>query len=171
MEVKFQPIIERDVDKLQSIALSTFTHAYRHLNTVANFNWYINRAFNKKQLLSEIQNEESFFFFATLNSNIIGYLKLNIGSSQTEPLGSECMELERIYLIDKYQRKGIGKNIIEFAMNQTKEHSKSVLWLGVWDKNPGAIAFYEKVGFTRSGSHIFKFGSEDQIDIIMQKTV
>ena len=108
MAIKFRPIEESEVDQLRSLALATFTSSYLHLNTASNFSWYVNRAFKKEQLLSEILNPESFFFFATLNSKIIGYLKLNVGSSQSEPFGDELMEIERIYLVEEHQRKGFG---------------------------------------------------------------
>lgn len=45
------------------------------------------------------------------------------------------------------------------------------LWLGVWERNPRAIAFYERWGFATVGSHVFRLGSDDQTDLIMERPV
>ena len=43
------------------------------------------------------------------------------------------------------------------------------LWLGVWERNPRAIAFYRKRGFIEVGAHVFRLGDDAQTDLIMQR--
>lgn len=50
-------------------------------------------------------------------------------------------------------------------------NNKKNLWLGVWEKNEHAIAFYKKIGFVELGAHSFYMGEEEQIDLIMTKTI
>ena len=171
MQIHFSQISNDDVYKLQEIALQTFRDSYEHLNTPENFLWYIDRAFTIKKLLEEIGNENSFFYFVQHEGNRIGYLKLNIGTAQTEEHPQEYLEIERIYLDKNFQGNGIGKQMLHFANSKAKAFRKLKLWLGVWDQNPSAIAFYKREGFVENGSHIFRFGSEDQTDIIMERNV
>ncbi|MDF1694895.1 MAG: N-acetyltransferase [Saprospiraceae bacterium] len=171
MNISFRRILENDVDDLQNIALKTFEDSYKHLNTASNFQWYVQRAFNKSQLLSEIKNGESWLYFVLQQDIIIGYLKFNVGKAQTEVHSKEYLEVERIYLNHTYQGMGIGKQMIHFANRIAKEMTKDKIWLGVWDKNPKAIKFYQGMGFEESGSHIFVFGDENQTDIIMEREV
>lgn len=168
MQVSFNPIAAKDIDQLRHIAIKTFKQSYEHLNTQSNFKWYVDKAFATEKLIAEIQNEESFYYFISLADDIVGYLKLNIGKSQTETHGDEYLEIERIYLDEGSQGKGLGKRMIKHAMDKAIALNKTKVWLGVWDHNPKAIAFYERNGFERKGSHIFKFGDQDQIDIIME---
>lgn len=168
MKVVFHKITKEEVDVLQKIAIQTFRESYAHLNTEENFLWYIKKAFSKETLTRELQNKESFWFFIQNDSFTIGYLKLNIGSAQTELHSEQYLEVERIYLDKKYQGKGYGSQMIQFAISKAKRLNKTKIWLGVWDQNPQAIDFYNRAGFEESGSHIFKFGTEDQIDIIME---
>jgi len=167
-EVTFQRIGVSEIDQLRAIAIRTFTHSYAHLNTPANFEHYVNKAFAKHQLYEELRNVESFFYLLNYGATTAGYLKLNIGESQTEMMGQAYMEIERLYLEVAYQRRGIGQTMIEFALDKAKSLDKTKVWLGVWDQNPRAIRFYEKMGFQKTGSHIFTFGAEDQTDIIME---
>jgi len=48
---------------------------------------------------------------------------------------------------------------------------KNYVWLGVWEKNINAIAFYKRLGFYEDGRHPFKMGDELQTDFIMKKLV
>ncbi len=66
-----------------------------------------------------------------------------------------------------YQRMGLGQLIIDKAIKIAEEAQKSRIWLGVWEKNEKAIAFYKKMGFVISGTHPFYIGEERQTDFIM----
>lgn len=171
MDILFQEIAPEDVHQLRSIALKTFIQSYKHLNTEKNFDWYTSQAFCIEKLLEEIRCEDSFLYFIRNEKNIVGYLKLNINDSQTENHCLDCLEIERIYLSTEFQSKGIGRKMVQFAINKAIALSRTKIWLGVWINNPGAIEFYKKMGFIESGSHIFKFGDEDQIDILMEKSI
>ncbi|MEM9544473.1 MAG: GNAT family N-acetyltransferase [Bacteroidota bacterium] len=171
MLVDFVPIEEDKVDDLRDIALRTFIHSYKHLNTPENFKWYVDQAFTNEKLLAEIRNKESFYFFVVYETKFIGYLKLNIGQSQSEQFPKEYMEIERIYLEHAFQRKGIGRKMINFAIQQAQVEGKTKIWLGVWERNPLAVQFYQRMGFEIVGDHIFVFGDENQIDLIMEINV
>lgn len=63
--------------------------------------------------------------------------------------------------------KLLNKATIETAL----EHDKKKIWLGVWENNDNAVAFYKKMGFVQTGCHPFQMGDEEQIDLIMTKTL
>lgn len=99
-----------------------------------------------------------------------GYLKVNIDGAQTEKMGNESLEIERIYIRSKFQKHGLGKYLLNTAMEIAIERNKKKIWLGVWEKNENALAFYKKMGFVQAGAHSFYMGDEEQIDFIMTKT-
>lgn len=86
-------------------------------------------------------------------------------------MGEESLEIERIYIRNKFQRHGLGKVLLNKALDVAREHNKKNIWLGVWEKNENAIAFYKKMEFTTIGTHTFFMGDEEQIDLIMNKTL
>lgn len=108
------------------------------------------------------------FFY---NDEVAGYLKVNTGAAQSEPMGDEALEIERIYILEKFQKHGLGKQLFNKALEIAQEGGKGKIWLGVWEKNENAIAFYERLGFVQTGSHSFYMGDEEQIDFIMSKTL
>ena len=102
---------------------------------------------------------------------IAGYLKLNWGTAQTEPIAPEGLEVERIYIRSDYKRRGYGQQLLSFAEEFAKAKQKTSLWLGVWEHNANALAFYNKMGFRRVGSHSFFMGDDEQTDYLMEKQI
>lgn len=102
---------------------------------------------------------------------MVGYLKINIGNAQSEKMGDESLEIERIYVKNKYQKHGIGKILLNTAIEFALERDKKEIWLGVWEKNENAIAFYKKMDFVQTGVHSFYVGEEEQTDLIMTKAI
>ncbi len=86
-------------------------------------------------------------------------------------MGNESLEVERIYIKSSFQKHGLGKYLLNNAIEIAIEHNKKNIWLGVWEKNENAIAFYKKLGFVQAGSHSFYMGDDEQVNLIMIKTL
>ncbi|GAA3332944.1 hypothetical protein GCM10020331_095030 [Ectobacillus funiculus] len=70
-----------------------------------NMNAYLERAFNLKQL--EKKNYPIFLrnsFFVYFNNEVAGYLKVNTNDAQSEEMGDESLEIERVYIKSKFQK-------------------------------------------------------------------
>lgn len=160
-----------DLVELQEISYETFNETFKNQNSPENMNAYLERAFNIKQLEKELSNSSSQFFFIYFNNDVAGYLKVNTNDAQSEEMGEESLEVERIYIRNKFQKQGLGKYLINKAIEIAIEQEKNKIWLGVWEKNENAIAFYRKIGFVQTETHSFYMGDEEQIDFIMIKTL
>lgn len=171
MEIYFEKCTIADVNKLQDISLETFDETFRNQNSPENMEDYLQKAFNLNQLKKEMSNHSSQFFFVYLNKELAGYLKINRMDAQSEQMGEDSIEIERIYIKGKFQKHGLGQFLMNKAIEIAKKESKKKIWLGVWEKNEKAIGFYQKNGFVRTGAHSFYMGNEEQIDYIMTKTL
>ncbi|WP_299091557.1 GNAT family N-acetyltransferase [uncultured Metabacillus sp.] len=171
MNINIKKCTLEDLHKLQEISYETFYETFKHQNSPENMNAYLERAFNIKQLEKELSNIFSQFFFVYFNKEVAGYLKVNTNDAQSEEMGDESLEIERIYIKNKFQKHGLGKYLLNKAMEIAIERNKKKIWLGVWEKNENALAFYKKMGFVQSGAHSFYMGDEEQMDYIMTKTL
>lgn len=160
-------ILPDDVDTLVAISRKTFYEAFHHLNTAHNMNVYMDHAFTREKLLSELHNGDSDFYFAVEGSNVIGYFKLNRKSAQSEFHDDESLEIERIYIDGQYQGAGIGSMVLDRIKDIAAGYGCRYVWLGVWENNPGAIRFYERNGFQVFSSHKFQMGDDEQTDLLM----
>lgn len=141
------------------------------MNTEENMNAYLEAAFHPEKLKRELENEGSSFYFIYENDELAGYLKLNESGAQTDVHDPASLELERIYVVDSFQGKGVGRRLMEKAVEEAVKRKKSYLWLGVWEKNKKALAFYAKNGFYRMGTHAFVMGAEVQTDYLLRKDI
>lgn len=153
---------------IQTLAIKTFVDTFASYNTKENIELYIKNAFNDSQLKSEMLNPDSHFYIICDNNLVVGYLKINFDQAQTEIKQNDCVEIERIYVLNTYHGKNIGLLLLNKAIEIAKEKNKAYLWLGVEDKNYRAVKFYQKNGFKEFDKHIFKFGNEMQTDLMMK---
>ena len=166
--ILIRKVISSNINQLQEIGKQTFFETFSKENTEENMTKYLEESFSLKRLYEELNSQESEFYFAELNKNIIGYLKLNFGQSQTELKDNNVLEIERIYVLQESHGKNIGQLLYEKAIEVAKLRNIYYVWLGVWKKNQKAIAFYKKNGFIEFDKHIFQLGNDEQIDIMMK---
>lgn len=171
MTIRIKKCTLENSHELKEIGYDTFHETFKHQNSPENMNAYLERAFNLKQVEEELSNTSSQFYFVYLDQEISGYLKVNTNDAQSEEMGDESLEIERIYIKNQFQKHGLGKYLFNKAMEIAQELNKEKIWLGVWEKNENAIAFYKKMGFVQTGAHPFYMGDEKQIDFIMTKTL
>jgi ribosomal protein S18 acetylase RimI-like enzyme len=156
------------IDQLQIISRQTFYETFSADNTEENMRKYLDESFSIARLTTELSSKETEFYFATLDNNVIGYLKINFGQSQTELLDDKAVEIERIYVLNEFHGKGVGKLLYEKAIHIARQKNADYVWLGVWEENHRAIRFYKKFGFAEFDKHIFRLGDDDQTDIMMK---
>ncbi|WP_338780162.1 GNAT family N-acetyltransferase [Metabacillus sp. FJAT-52054] len=171
MTVHMSKCSPEDLQLLQEIGIETFNDTFKHQNTAENMNTYLERAFEVKQVEKELSNPFSEFYFIYFNEELAGYLKVNINDAQSEKMDDESLEIERIYVRTRFQKQGLGKVLLNKAVERAAEQDKKNIWLGVWEKNENAIAFYKKMGFVHTGAHSFYMGDEKQTDFILVKSL
>ena len=167
--IEIKKVTVNDVDQLQKIGRQTFSETFSSSNTEENMAKYLDEGFSTEKLTAELSNRSSEFYFALLNEQVIGYLKLNFGKSQTELQDNKALEIDRIYVLQAYHGKKVGQLLYDRAMQVAQRENVHYVWLGVWQENPRAIRFYQKNGFVEFDKHIFKLGNDEQTDIMMKK--
>lgn len=158
-----------DWSLLQEIGRKTFYETFAASNTPENMEKYLKEGFSEDKLRMELSDRNSQFYLALMNDRAIGYLKLNMGLSQTEMRDSSGLEIERIYVLQEVQGKKVGQALYAKAMEVALRLDVDYVWLGVWEENKRAINFYTKNGFVAFDQHVFKLGDDEQTDIMMKK--
>lgn len=171
MNITISQCTIKDIRQLQQIGRQTFYETFHPHNTVENMNHYLEKAFTEEKLVFELRNPNSEFFIAEVDGEVAAYLKINVGDAQTEPMEERDLEIERIYILQGYQKIGLGKQLYQKAVERAQTLEKERIWLGVWEENTNALDFYEKMGFTRIGEHSFFMGDDEQVDYILIKSI
>ena len=169
MKITLRKCTPEDRDTLRELSRCTYRAAFEDGNTQADMDAYLDSAFDAEKLLRELEDSGTDFFFLCVDDGLAGYLKLNESGSQTDIHDPQSLEIERIYVSKEYQGQGLGNVLMEKAVETARVRSKAYIWLGVWEKNTGALAFYGKHGFTKVGEHPFLMGGDLQTDYILRR--
>ena len=156
------------IDQLQQIGRQTFSETYAESNSAENMAKYLEEAYSYEKLSVELNDPNSAFYFAMMDKDVIGYLKLNFGASQTDLKDNNALEIERIYVLREFHGKKIGQLLFDKAIEVAKAQHVAYVWLGVWEENKRALQFYTKNGFIEFDQHVFVLGDEAQTDIMMK---
>ena len=166
--IKIEQINNSHIAALQQIGHHTFEETFAESNSAENMSIYLEEAYSNEKLSAELNDPNSFFYFAMLDEKVIGYLKLNMGGSQTELKDNDALEIERIYVLKDYHGKKVGQLLFDKAIAIAKEQQVAYVWLGVWEENKRALQFYTKNRFVEFDQHVFVLGDEAQTDIMMK---
>ncbi len=168
MRHRLQKCSLSELDDLVRISKKTFADAFEKDNDSNDFKAYIDFAFDKEKILSELNDSNTSFYFAYRDEFLAGYFKLNRSDAQTDLKLKESIELERIYVLEQFQGMKMGQWMLTRAIILAKKEQKQFIWLGVWEENSRAVQFYEKYGFVKFGKHPYYIGADKQMDWLMR---
>lgn len=166
--IRIRKVQEAEVNDLQRVGKQTFFESFSDKNSASDMEIYLKKKFNIEQLLTELRNPESQFFFVEDKEKIIGYLKLNMSKAGKRKDKNKTLEIERIYVFSNFQGKGVGKILLEKTIEIAKREKAKEVWLGVWEENIRAINFYKKNEFVKFDKYKFMLGKDEQTDILMK---
>ena len=160
-----------DLAALQNIGRQTFFETFAAENTEENMRKYLEEGFSTEKLGAELNDPNAEFYLALEGNSVLGYLKVNVGASQTELQDEQALEIERIYVAKACHGKGLGQLLYEKAIQIALQKKVAYVWLGVWENNLKAINFYKKNGFVEFDKHLFTLGDEVQTDLMMKRSI
>lgn len=171
MDINIRRVTIDDVAVLTVLARQTFYDTFTGTCTEADMQSFLDQYFNEKQLGMELNNANTFCFFAVADGVPVAYLHF-MEDYTGFPLMKKwkALELKRIYVDKEFHGKGIAQKLMDHILNYAEEKKYEVVWLGVWEHNTRAQKFYEKYGFENSGhTHDFPIGKTPQTDIWLWK--
>jgi len=127
---------------------------------------FLDQYYSLPRIKAELEDASEQVYFAEDNGQPVGYIRF-MESAVPFPMSpnSRSLELNRLYIVKAYQGKGIAATLMDFYMDYAKTQAYGLLWLGVWEHNYRAKAFYRKYGFGFTGErHPFPIGDTPQTD-------
>lgn len=170
-DIHITGIEEKDLDALRAVSIQSFTETFSEHNTEDDMRKYVSENLSHERLLRELQTKGSHFYMMRQGDEPAGYLKLNEAPAQTMAGKPGTLEIERIYILKAFHGKQLGKLLLQYAIDKATEKGYVKIWLGVWERNTKAIAFYERNAFVKTGSHDFVLGDDVQTDYVMELTL
>ena len=163
--------VSGDSPTLAVLAERTFRDSFGQRNSPSNMDLHCERHFGPDIQAREIGDRGIVTTLALAAGQLIGFTQLMPSRPQPGVAAKRPAELNRIYVVAAWQGKGVAQALLKDAVASATAAGADCLWLGVWEHNPKAIAFYRKSGFDIVGTHSFMLGDERQRDLIMSTRI
>jgi GNAT superfamily N-acetyltransferase len=86
-------------------------------------------------------------------------------------VGPSPIELARLYVDRGWHGRAVGAALMKQVVDEARARGARTLWLGVWEQNARARAFYARWGFAQVGEHDFVLGHDLQRDLLLARAV
>ena len=161
-----RPARDEDALSLAALAEQTFRDAFAELNTASDMDLHCKRAYSPAIQAAEIRDPRTDVVVAEHDGVLVAFAQLRPRTSPSVAAHSP-IELQRFYVRQEWHGRGLAQQLMAATMRVARDRGADVLWLGVWEHNPRAIAFYARQGFAEVGEQSFVLGSDPQRDLVM----
>jgi ribosomal protein S18 acetylase RimI-like enzyme len=160
-----------DAVLLSELGARTFSEAFAADNTAEDLAAYVATSFSVERLKAELKDAASTFLIAEVDGRAAGYAKLYDSEPEKCVEGANPVELVRLYVSREWLGRGIGEQLMRTCLDEARQAGHETIWLGVWERNARAQAFYRKWNFRTVGEHMFQLGSDLQRDLLMVRSL
>lgn len=174
MSIVIRPATANDVADLSRLGAATFRDTFEAENTPEDMDGYLAEAFTPERQASQIADPASTVLLAehsgpSGDAELVGYAHLVSGSIPEAVHGPHPLELKQLYVARAWHGQGVAQALMDAMLEAARARGAKTLWLGVWERNPRAVAFYQKYGFRRVGEHTFQLGNDAQTDWLLER--
>lgn len=169
MSLIIREVLFSECNILADISRSTFFETFVEYNTSEDMDQYLAEHCVTSKIEAEMMEENTLFFFAEYNKDIIGFVKLKLNKVLEKFSNAKSIEIERLYVSQTHHSLKIGASLMAHCIDIAQKGDYEIIFLAVWEHNHKAIKFYEKWGYVPFGSHIFLLGTDKQNDILMKR--
>lgn len=173
MNLQIRQATAEDAEMLATLGWQSFAEAFggHPKNHPDDMKLYRDEYFSPKRIAADLSEAKILYIVAEAEDEAAGYAKIQFDSREHCLSEGKTIELCRLYALDKFIGKGIGKTLILRFMEIAEENDCEIAWLGVWEFNFRAQEFYKKFGFEKCGEHTFQLGNDPQTDWVMQRKI
>lgn len=177
MLTRVRPATAADASRLSALGAATFRETFEGENTPEDMARYLAEAFTPARQAAEIADPSAVMLVAERGSAagddedaaLVGYAHLMAGPAPAAVHGPAPLELKRLYVARAWHGRGVAQALMDAVLDAARARGAETLWLGVWERNPRAAAFYAKYGFARVGEHTFLLGADAQTDWLLAR--
>jgi GNAT superfamily N-acetyltransferase len=167
MDIVIRTATPEDAEALAALATRTFSETYAAHNTPEDMALHLATWFGPSQQRRELDDPSMATIVAVADGRFAGYAQLRSQDTPACITGEKPIEVQRFYVAREWHGRGVAHVLMQAAKVEAARRGGRTLWLGVWDRNERAKAFYGKQGFRDVGSQTFLLGTDRQTDRVL----
>jgi diamine N-acetyltransferase len=159
--------VETDAAPLAAFAARTFEETFAADNRPEDLRAHLAKAFGVPQQTRELRDPNMTTLLAHTGGMLVAFAQVRRQDPPACVILHRPIELHRFYVDRPAHGTGLAQRLMQVVHDVARRFGGEYLWLGVWERNPRAIAFYNKAGFIDRGSHDFFVGQDRQTDRVL----
>jgi diamine N-acetyltransferase len=162
--------VAADAEELAAAAERWFRETFSPDNTAEDMAIYCASAFSPVIQRAQLTDPavETLLLHDALG-RLTAYAQLRDGGPDGIAALPAPIELWRFYVDSSQHGRGLAARLMAAVDEAARARGAKTLWLGVWEKNHRARAYYRKAGFIDIGSHDFHLGHDLQTDRLLSR--
>jgi ribosomal protein S18 acetylase RimI-like enzyme len=170
--VQIRPATVADAAALAEFGARTFFETFESDNRPEDMAMHLARAWHPDLQRAEIEDAGLDTLLACDGAGrLAGFAQLRAAHPPAGIAVRNPVELKRFYVDKPWQGQGLARQLMDAVDRKARDRGASELWLGVYERNERAQAFYRKCGFRIVGSQIFVVGTDPQRDHVMLRNL
>lgn len=167
--IAIRPAVLEDAATLADLGATTFRETFQGICAPWDMAAFLAKTYSKPLQRTELADPARPAQILEIEGVPTGFCQLRLGHREPGVPGLRPVELQRIYLLRSAQGGGCGQALMTASEDMARVWGADVLWLGVWENNYKALAFYARSGFREVGEHVFRIGNQVDRDLILAK--
>jgi diamine N-acetyltransferase len=166
-----RPAAPSDAEALALVGGATFLETYAELLPVADILAHCAGQHAPELYRQWLGRPDHRLWIAeTETGAVVGYAVLSPPDLPVE-VGSGDVEIKRIYLLHRFQGRGLGAGLMARSLEDAKAAGFARALLGVFGRNEAAIGFYRRLGFEQVGVRKFQVGAGVYDDLVLARSL
>lgn len=158
-----------DGPALDTMAREVWLETFGHSGSAEDIGLYLAKAYGPQgDLIRHLSEPDHRFRLALNGDRIVGYAKLSKPWLPPGDFGPSARQLSQLYTIAGVRGSGVARTLMDWTIDTARADGADELLLTVWEHNPRAMRFYEKIGFVHVGDYEFPMGKQIDRDLIMR---
>lgn len=163
--------VEEDALALSMLAERTFRVAFAQANSPEDMQKHCASHYGEALQLAEIRDSSRETWVVEGAQGLVAYAQLRLEALSPVIRGEQPVEIQRFYVEGSQHGTGLAHRLMAHLLGRAAARGSTVVWLGVWERNQRALAFYRKWRFDVVGEHSFAVGDDLQRDLLMRHDV
>lgn len=169
MRVVVRRATTADAALLAEVAARTFYDTFADSNTPEDMEKFLSSTYSEEIQRKEIEDASMTTLLAECDGTVAGFAQIKMAKAPNCVKGPSPIEIKRFYVEKSFHGRGVAQELMRTAEEIARAAGAKTIWLGVWEHNDRAIAFYRKIGFFPVGNQPFLVGTDLQTDLVLER--
>ena len=167
-DLTFRDAQLKDAAGLAEAGRETFVETFGDLYSPGDLRQFLDETYSIGKMEADLKDPDVEVRIAYSGRKMVAYCKIGPCELPFDVGPEPTLELHRVYVYQAGQGVGVGRILLAWAIERSRQRGAKNLFLGVWESNERAIALYESRGFEKVGGYKFKVGDTLDDEYIMR---